>query len=886
MTTRTLSFDLHQSAAADEDEWTYEYLTDSGDEGDLEEYEQDGVDEMMEDKKEEKKKEEKKTEEKKKEEKTTEDKRKEEKRVEDKRKEEKKKEERTTEDKRKEEKRVEDKKEEKRKEEKKKVEEKMVKSLEEKNVANIREKEKSKENEKVGKKQSDEKSTSKNPPKVPAKPASKETPRRERESASPVKRTVPEPSLKSDKAADERISRLEEAKRRTTVEQMAKETEKSKDGSMPPPTPKSGATTALERARSVSPTKAVLERRKAFINPEAPPLLIDNVPRGNLLARFLPPERLPKPPPAPPKKEFKWQLPTTSKAQESTYWRPPPKPQPYKSSAPEFRENPLIIEPILIPEEQEAYEEEKKERERNEDTQKKDGEKKEEKSAPVSKKTTEKKDTKKESGVGKKEEERKQQTKKESGVGKKEEERKQQTKKESGVGKRVAEKKSDEDKKKEAEEKQTKEKKVAERKEERKKEVKKVAEKQTEAKKKSAEVKKGEEKKEESSDQVRNVEEEKEAEKMENEGGEEEEEGEEEEGEDEEGEEEGEEEEGEDEEEENMEDEEDKENLEDEAEDEEDEPSKKRRRKGRKKKKMKQLERRCWVPPPRPPPEAVRHGARPVKMYARRRASADLVALPNVLPWEACPLLQSQAGMVPFGSARDPNIRVHEGRSPLVQGALHSDTVLPLFAQCERQCTSQARDGLAAFGAHRRNVQRVQDSHEYETDDKLYMSEGIIPRQMLGSIQPAELNHLWGKPRSQTIKVTLKEGMREGCEPESNCIIGRQFSSNPEANNAGTNVIDRRRNVVQKVAGIGELKPSRLSDGIVPRIFSTDEICTRSGAEFGAFRPMISESTGGYRMSFEEEKKCKMVIPFQTAPSLSYPKHKQKAERPSLRQFL
>jgi len=58
--------------------------------------------------------------------------------------------------------------------------------------------------------------------------------------------------------------------------------------------------------------------------------VIDNVPRGNLLARFL--KNPPKPPSPPPKKEFKWALPTTSKATESTYWKPPPKPQPYKSS--------------------------------------------------------------------------------------------------------------------------------------------------------------------------------------------------------------------------------------------------------------------------------------------------------------------------------------------------------------------------------------------------------------------------------------------------------------------------------------------------------------------------------------------------------------------------
>jgi hypothetical protein len=49
----------------------------------------------------------------------------------------------------------------------------------------------------------------------------------------------------------------------------------------------------------------------------------------------------------------------------------------------------------------------------------------------------------------------------------------------------------------------------------------------------------------------------------------------------------------------------------------------------------------------------------------------------------------------------------------------------------------------------------------------------------------------------------------------------------------------------------------------VPKIFSTDDINTRSGAHFGDFRPTKAESTGGYRMSFDEEVLCKMVIPYQ-----------------------
>lgn len=40
-------------------------------------------------------------------------------------------------------------------------------------------------------------------------------------------------------------------------------------------------------------------------------------------------------------------------------------------------------------------------------------------------------------------------------------------------------------------------------------------------------------------------------------------------------------------------------------------------------------------------------------------------------------------------------------------------------------------------------------------------------------------------------------------------------------------------------------------------------ISTRSGVEFGAFRPLIHESTGGYKMSYDEERLCKLVIPYQ-----------------------
>ena len=59
------------------------------------------------------------------------------------------------------------------------------------------------------------------------------------------------------------------------------------------------------------------------------------------------------------------------------------------------------------------------------------------------------------------------------------------------------------------------------------------------------------------------------------------------------------------------------------------------------------------------------------------------------------------------------------------------------------------------------------------------------------------------------------------------------------------------------------MQASRASQAFVPRLFAIDDICAKSGADFGAFRPLFTQDEGGYKMTFEEEQLCKLVIPFQ-----------------------
>lgn len=62
----------------------------------------------------------------------------------------------------------------------------------------------------------------------------------------------------------------------------------------------------------------------------------------------------------------------------------------------------------------------------------------------------------------------------------------------------------------------------------------------------------------------------------------------------------------------------------------------------------------------------------------------------------------------------------------------------------------------------------------------------------------------------------------------------------------------------------------RASEAIVPRLFDNQDIHTKSGAEFGAFRPSIYEPKGGYRLTYDEEIRCKLVVPYQVVDEKSF----------------
>uniref|UniRef100_A0A1I7ZJF3 Uncharacterized protein n=1 Tax=Steinernema glaseri TaxID=37863 RepID=A0A1I7ZJF3_9BILA len=112
--------------------------------------------------------------------------------------------------------------------------------------------------------------------------------------------------------------------------------------------------------------------------------------------------------------------------------------------------------------------------------------------------------------------------------------------------------------------------------------------------------------------------------------------------------------------------------------------------------------------------------------------------------------------------------------------------------------------------------------------------------------------------------------MTPKCDPLSNSFISRQFASN-SSEKAGSFIMDCRRGQLPNVQPSEEFewKHDPMSETIVPRLFNIQDIDQRSGADFGAFRPLIHSSEGGYRMTFDEEILCRLVIPFQTAPSLT-----------------
>lgn len=283
---------------------------------------------------------------------------------------------------------------------------------------------------------------------------------------------------------------------------------------------------------------------------------------------------------------------------------------------------------------------------------------------------------------------------------------------------------------------------------------------------------------------------------------------------------------------------------------------------------------RKWILPPRPPPEIYlmppnekriyqinkEDSLRPVKRYAKRAKKE--ITIPFVIPWEQTATLNGQGGMGAFGTHRDPKINIEDGNVKLIQGELKSETILPLFEENRKKFASQK--GLTSFGSHRKNVDNIIDGHVYESSSKQNLCESVIPRTMLGSLTDQSNMTPFGSLRTQELKIEYSKGMTKGFAPESNTFLSRQFLPN-QLEPAGSHIIDCRRQIVQK----GQpLKASQISESIVPKIFSNNMISTRSGVEFGAFRPLIHESTGGYKMSYDEERLCKLVIPYQTAPSL------------------
>lgn len=135
--------------------------------------------------------------------------------------------------------------------------------------------------------------------------------------------------------------------------------------------------------------------------------------------------------------------------------------------------------------------------------------------------------------------------------------------------------------------------------------------------------------------------------------------------------------------------------------------------------------------------------------------------------------------------------------------------------------------------------------------------------------------------RNQTPNVKYAKGMTPGFDKEGNKFLSRQFKPN-STEIGGSHLIDRRRNVIQNVEvgegsgghrlqGVGELRMSKEADGIIPRLFATDDINLREGAHFGSFRPTFQDSEGGYRMTFDEEIKCKMAVPYQvSSPAITH----------------
>jgi hypothetical protein len=123
--------------------------------------------------------------------------------------------------------------------------------------------------------------------------------------------------------------------------------------------------------------------------------------------------------------------------------------------------------------------------------------------------------------------------------------------------------------------------------------------------------------------------------------------------------------------------------------------------------------------------------------------------------------------------------------------------------------------------------------------------------------------------------IKYRDWMDPKMDPQGNTFISRQWMGNPN-NHAGSGVMDRRRNVVSNIesAGGSLQKHHRLTEGIIPRLFDTQDLEKPSGtgagcSGLGAFRQVITKTEGGYGMTYEEEVACKRWVPYQTGASLN-----------------
>ncbi|EJW81061.1 hypothetical protein WUBG_08031, partial [Wuchereria bancrofti] len=292
----------------------------------------------------------------------------------------------------------------------------------------------------------------------------------------------------------------------------------------------------------------------------------------------------------------------------------------------------------------------------------------------------------------------------------------------------------------------------------------------------------------------------------------------------------------------------------------------------RKPKQKKKKSKPQWIPPPRPQPEPYEMPPKekkladilkeekipPTKRYARKPQHLD-VFIPFEIPWENSPALQTQEGMGAFGHTRGANIKVDQGSKHLVQGDLHSETLIPLFSQA----VGDNRSGMLPFGSYRRNVSDIIDNHKFD-ESKIKESNRFIPKLMQGAIQPQNAETLFGQIRNQTPHVKYLDYMSPSCDPESHSFISRQFAPT-STEKAGSTIIDRRRNVIANAQGSGNDIGvfDRASESIMPLLFNVQDIYLKGGTDFGAFRPLISESEGGYWMTLDDEIKCKLVVPYQ-----------------------